>query len=375
MVSCNKQITDFPYIFRNPEISLYNRDITPLDSLPFLNKEEGYIDLRGYDLTKLNLSDKIYDLLLSDFEDKTLWPTTLPDGFDPKKISEIGKNPGLGIFELHTEGITGENIGIGIIDQVLLVNHIEYKNNIKYYNEIGIKRNSSSEMHGSAVVSIISGETCGVAPSSDIYYIATSVGKSKNNEFIYDFKYMASAINELIDLNKNLPQNKKIKVISLSIGWDSSQIGYNEIMDACKKANDNDIFVVSSSISDMYENKYFFHGLGREPLNDPDDFKSFNKSFWGAQGYKKKDILLIPMDSRTTASPQGKNDYVFYRSGGWSWSIPYIAGIYALGCQVNPDLTHKLFWEKAIETGVSNDFSNGVIINPKALIEELKKIK
>ena len=30
------------------------------------------------------------------------------------------------------------------------------------------------------------------------------------------------------------------------------------------------------------------------------------------------------------------NEYVFYREGGWSWSIPYIAGVYALAAQVKP---------------------------------------
>lgn len=30
---------------------------------------------------------------------------------------------------------------------------------------------------------------------------------------------------------------------------------------------------------------------------------------------------------RTTASQTGTDDYVFYRQGGWSWSIPYIGKI------------------------------------------------
>jgi hypothetical protein len=57
------------------------------------------------------------------------------------------------------------------------------------------------------------------------------------------------------------------------------------------------------------------------------------------------------MDSRGTASPTGYDDYVFYRQGGWSWSIPYIAGLYALACQVKPDITPEVFWSKALETG------------------------
>jgi hypothetical protein len=65
------------------------------------------------------------------------------------------------------------------------------------------------------------------------------------------------------------------------------------------------------------------------------------------------------MDSRTTASPTGVNDYVFYREGGWSWSIPYIAGVYALAAQVKPDITPDVFWSTALQTGHTIEISNG----------------
>jgi hypothetical protein len=52
-----------------------------------------------------------------------------------------------------------------------------------------------------------------------------------------------------------------------------------------------------------------------------------------------------------TASPTGNDDYVFYSEGGWSWAVPYVAGLYALACQVKPDITPAVFWAKALETG------------------------
>lgn len=57
------------------------------------------------------------------------------------------------------------------------------------------------------------------------------------------------------------------------------------------------------------------------------------------------------MDSRTTASPTGVEDYVFYPEGAWSWSVPYLAGMYALGIQVRPDITSDTFWDAALKTG------------------------
>ena len=38
-------------------------------------------------------------------------------------------------------------------------------------------------------------------------------------------------------------------------------------------------------------------------------------------------------------------------NGGWSWSIPYIAALYALCCQVKADITPEIFWEEALKTG------------------------
>jgi hypothetical protein len=85
------------------------------------------------------------------------------------------------------------------------------------------------------------------------------------------------------------------------------------------------------------------------------------------------------MDSRTTASPTGTADYVFYRQGGWSWSIPYIAGMYALAVQVKPDITPEEFWDTALKTGKTiqlqhdgKEYEFGVILDPQALIAALK---
>ena len=60
------------------------------------------VDLR-YDLTRLALRDSYEELMHADFDTVTKWPYWLPEGFNPKKILETGKNPGLGIDALHGE--------------------------------------------------------------------------------------------------------------------------------------------------------------------------------------------------------------------------------------------------------------------------------
>lgn len=372
-------------ITKHPAKANFNRG--SLKSLPSYNLDSGDVlqaDLRGYDLSSLELKDKINDLMYADFDSKTIWPESMPDSFNPEKIMEVGKNPGLGVKKLHEQGITGKGVSIAIIDQALLVDHEEYKDNLKMYEEIHCT-DKQAQMHGPAVASIAVGKTTGVAPEADLYYIAATYGKMSNGTFEYDFTWVAKSIDRILEVNKSLSEDKKIRVISISVGWDKSQKGYNEVVEAVNRAEKQGIFIVSSSLSDNYG--YMFNGLGRKQLNSPDEISSYEPGlFWTKDYYAKYDSyyknleqLLIPMDSRTTASPTGNNDYVFYRNGGWSWSIPYIAGLYALACQVNPAITPDVFWEKALLTGDTIKLNNNgkeyelkKIVNPTKLIESIK---
>jgi len=77
------------------------------------------VDLRGYDLSKLDLVSAADDLVYATFDDGTAWPASdrLPEDFDPRQVMEMGKNPGLGVRSLHAQGITGQGVGIAIIGQ------------------------------------------------------------------------------------------------------------------------------------------------------------------------------------------------------------------------------------------------------------------
>jgi hypothetical protein len=129
--------------------------------------ETWQLDLRCSNLTKLDLSQSGEDLLYADFDSKTQWPPAdkMPPDFDWQKIMEVSKDPGLGLRALHAQGITGKNIGIAILDQTLLVDHIEYIDQLQLYEEPEKRdRGIWSSMHGPAVASIAVGKTVGVAP-------------------------------------------------------------------------------------------------------------------------------------------------------------------------------------------------------------------
>ncbi|HET9913659.1 MAG TPA: S8 family serine peptidase [Anaerolineales bacterium] len=333
------------------------------------------------------------DLLFADFDSRTQWPPPdkMPADFDWQKIMEIGKDPGLDIRDLHKQGITGSGIGFAIIDQPLLIEHQEYKDRFRLYEEINISPGTESQMHGPAVASIAVGKTVGVAPEADLYYIGAWTGDwgTGGNDFTWNFKYYAQAVHRILEINQNLSEDRKIRVITMQVGWDPSQAGYDEITAAVNEAKAAGIFVISSSLSQTDE--LYFHGLGRNPLDDPNQFMSYTPGLWWEKGFYAgeilnsyprdawKKMLLVPMDARTTASPTGAEDYVFYREGGWSWSIPYLGGMFALTAQVKPDITPEEFWGTALETGRTiqiqhdgRDYEFGVILDPQALIEALK---
>ena len=349
------------------------------------------VDLRSSNLTHLDLSRSGEDLFYADFDSNTKWPPSdkMPENFNWQEIMEAGKDPGLGLRDLHKQGITGRGVGIAIIDQTLLVDHVEYKDRIRVYEEGDDITGGwlQVQMHGPAVASIAVGKTVGVAPEADLYYIATGdCGATSNKDF--DFSCEAQAVRRIIEINKSLPVDRKIRVLSMSIGWSKQNMGYKEIMSAVKEATTAGIFVISSSLG--LTNKLYFQGLGREPLDDPNQFDSYIPGLWWEKDYfadpssyyfgnPPEPLLLVPMDSRTTASPTGVEDYVFYRVGGWSWSIPYLAGMYALAVQVDPDITPKEFWETALETGRTipiqhggKEYEFGVILDPSALIKAVK---
>jgi subtilisin family serine protease len=69
------------------------------------------------------------------------------------------------------EQLTGKGVGLAIIDQGLLVNHVEYRDRLRLYEEIHCL-DQNAAMHGPAVASLAVGRTISVAPPT--HHIAVS---------------------------------------------------------------------------------------------------------------------------------------------------------------------------------------------------------
>jgi hypothetical protein len=386
MLSACQAATPAMQIQRYPQTENWIRE-TPA-SLPVFDPdstEPFQVDLRSKDLTQLDLSERLDDLMYASFDIQTKWPAEerMPADFDHQRIFEMGKDPGLGVRELHQRGIDGRGVGIAIIDQPLLVEHPEYAGRLRLYEEIGVNPSTPAQMHGPAVASIAVGKSVGVAPGADLYYIGSWSfdGTVPTANYEPDYRFYAQAIHRIIEINQQLPANQKIRVISISNSWVPGETGYDEVSAAVLAARDAGMLVLSTNVERQYGFK--INGLGRPPLADPQRFESYEPGlFWASRitdSASLQDRLLIPMDSRTTAGFTGTSDYAFYRAGGWSWIIPYLSGVYALAAQVEPGITPQRFYDLAMQTGRTIQIPIGgeaqpfgPIIDPVALIEALE---
>jgi hypothetical protein len=371
-------------LVRHPAAARFDRGrLAELARYDANNPSSFQVDLRGVDVSELDLSTRFDDLLHASFDSQTRWPSTLPAEYDRDQIRELGRSPGLGVRTLHQHGITGRGIGIGIIDQTLLVSHVEYADRVRSYEEIHQLPDTDAQMHGPAVAAFALGRTVGVAPEAELYYIAETHGIFRPDGFDWDFEPLARSIDRLLEINSVLPADRKIRVISISVGWSPGQKGSEEADSAVARASKAGVFVISTALQRTHG--FVFHGLGRDPRLDPEEASSYRPGSWWAKQFASNPAafesvkrLLIPMDGRTTAGPCGNEDYVFYSEGGWSWVVPYLAGLYALACQVSPEITPEQFWEAGLRTGATIRSEHagttrnlGLIVQPIALIEAI----
>lgn len=282
-----------------------------------------------------------------------------------QKIMENGKNPGLGIRALHDRGITGQGVTVAIIDQELSLEPPEFSGKIVEYYKIGNIELGTSSMHGAAVTSILAGETTGVAPGVDIYYVAVPTR-------IEDATYFADGLKWIIEKNKTLSEEEQIRLVSVSgnpSGVDSTFSNQELWNEAVARAQAAGILVIDCRVD--ADTGFVEHG--HYDYNEPDNIENARNgtlSYGGVTGPTMEGYISVPCDYRTTVEQYDTGDY-YYRyggTGGLSWGIPYAAGVLALGWQINPQLTGEEIKQLLIESAYENEYGERIIY-PAAFIE------
>ncbi len=208
------------------------------------------------------------------------------------------------IRDLHAQGIRGRHIGIAIVDRPLLVEHREYTERLRWYDEIDCDPTEPAGWHATAVASLAAGSNVGIAPEADLYFVGVGMMWSREpmgnwftalRHMIHYGQTLPMAIRRILECNRRLPADRKIRALSLSVGGGSS------FLQAVEEARREGLFVAAL------------------------------------------DLHVPPVGPVTFASPASPSAYTAHKIAAGSWGIARLAGRYALACQVDPQITPERF--------------------------------
>ena len=323
-----------------------------------LKRLDHFQGFQSVSLKKVDLRNETELVASMPFDSETEWPgaDSLPPGFNPRRLLESGKNPGLGVRSLHTQGITGRGVGIAVIDQPLLLVHEEYASRLVRYDATGLAE-FPPQMHGSPIASIAVGKRIGVAPEATLSWFAVPMWEKDNAGYI-------RALRVIFDLNKHLPKDETIRVVSVSDGRFAAKKKYEEWQNVLNEARERGIFVVTCDTSFLR-----FGTLTLMEGANPDSAQSYRSGKYCFTS----DVLRVPTGNKTLAGHTGTHMYVYEREGGRSWAAPYLAGLAALAFQVNPQIRPEEIRTLLIKTATLT--SAGPVVNPVGFIKSVKRLK
>jgi serine protease AprX len=328
-------------------------------------------NLRDCSVAGLDLRDRADIIYTLGFNQRTRWPRPerLPAGFVPGVVLTNAMNPGLGVRELHRQGITGKGVSVAIIDYAIAGRHPEYADRVVENHSVQGAKGPS--MHGPAVASLLVGRNCGTAPGARLYFLATPDPGA-------DARAQAEALDWVLKKNETLPAAERIRVVSVSAspsGPGSPFRNGQAWEESLGRAERAGVLVVDGTLN------HGFLAPCNLDLNSPEavDRCVPIPTQRGAKLFA--DRLLVPVSPRTVAEEYSAHLMGYHYCGrmdstrgmfGTSWSMPYCAGVLAMGWQVNPEIPavrmKQLLFESAY---VSPDGAK--VINPQAFIAAVKR--
>ena len=273
------------------------------------------------------------------FSDKTEFPENTPAGFDPDALMEWGKDPGFNVEVLHKLGYTGKGAVIAYVDQPA-IDHAAYAN-VNLHNTNNADTNRS--MHGSAVLSLLAGEEIGTAPEAEVWFYGRASWKG-------DHTTSAECLYQIIEKNKTLPDDEKITMVGFSDNIASHKKNMQALADAVKACEEAGIMVWFCG---EYDSAAFL------PLSDKNNIDNVVRD--GVYGSGTPELVHVPAGSRTTATGEF-GEYIYWASGGLSWTMPYVLGLYAIVNEIDPSLRQDDLRKMIVATAYQKDGMK--IVNP-----------
>ncbi len=345
-------------------------------------------DMSKYDLSQL---DKEHMAMLT-FNSSTIWPSAdkMPKDFNPQEILERGKNPMLGIRDLHKKGITGKGVVVACIDTLFQGgNHTEFQNANLHIQDFAA---DEAYFHSEDVLSNLLGKNIGVAPEVECYYYSTNQRAGQT--------YFEQLMKVLNDIKKKIESGIEIRAISRS-----GPLVYRKIYEKRKDNKDYEDFlkryfgsvenakIVMTKIDELanlgcevIDSNRFGSSFACCDIKYYDDYNNpenyYYSDWYFPENPTEKDIFELKSHKPATLVCGGKvvpefcsdTGYKFEQVSCYSWTIPQAVGMYALCLQVYKDLTWNEFCDIAKSTSKMN--KNYVFLaNPKEIIKEVEKLK
>lgn len=305
-------------------------------------------DLRNIDMSHLSLED----FKRFSFDENTIFSFQQKLKFNPDKLLEEGKVFSEDIKDLHAAGIDGTGVKIAIIDRIPDCSHRDLKDKIRFFKRF-YEGEAPSFNHGLPVTSLIADNQCGVAPNVSLYLFSTDFLKEEKEKiFKYilenNMKFDLISMSSFIDREPNFQQLKSQLISSGNQILDSFRFFENFVMGIKEK-----YMKPEANLLEMHKNRdsypeYYKKALETIPTN-----------------------VVVPCAGRTYLQLNG--GYMYDGNNSASYSIPQVAGSYALAKQLRGNLTYDEFAKIAKETAhkTSDGFYN---INLKGIVREIEKI-
>ena len=276
------------------------------------------------------------------FSNSTRFPSgnKLPAGYDPAELLEWGKYPGLNIDILHAHGFTGKGAVIAYADQVLTP-HEQYDLSVIHYTN---NAPESSSMHGPSVTSMLAGNETGTAPDAELYFFSYPQAE--------DMSYLARCLYQVMDLNRGLPDDRKIRMIGFSNNIRPDVPNNDQLVEAVEACRESGVMV-------WFCGDYSVAGF--VPLSDRNNFDNLYPDPRYGSGNPR--LVHVPGSGRTGATGPGKTDYIYWSQGGLSWTMPYILGLYAIVLEIDPSLTQDEICRMVVDTAYENP-QGMCVVNP-----------
>ena len=301
--------------------------------------------------------DSLSELSELCFNTKTIFPNDWQSQAD--MVLQDGKTN-----LLNCGTLTGNGIKVAVIDRPINKNHIELKSRIEYIEICpNHPETKTIDFHGMACASFLSGSTCGVATESQLVYFAIP-NKTHPIEEYYNNQLIA--LQKVIDYNRT--STDPIRIVSLSAPFTKEQKPFRDSL--AYELEQTGCALIDATIfgRNFAGVDYIRHQEnGSYILNkwQLDNFER-NKSRNSFLEYLNK-LCFVPSSRRTSASNDSDYDYIHWsKAVSESWTIPHVAGAYALCLQVYPSMTFEDF---VTLSKLSAKYSGLTILDVQSIID------